>query len=90
MPRALRINPADNVAVVLEDVAAGERIEVMGEGFEVTALGSIPRWHKVALEHIAKDQPVIKYGEEIGRASTEIEAGSFVHTHNVYCTRGYR
>ena len=43
----------------------------------------IPAGHKYALKDIAKDEYVIKYGEIIGRATADIPAGEWVHTHNV-------
>ena len=43
----------------------------------------IPAGHKYALRDIAKDTYVIKYGEIIGRATQDIQAGEWVHTHNV-------
>lgn len=45
--------------------------------------GDIARGHKFALEDIQKGEPVIKYGEIIGRATTDISKGEWVHTHNV-------
>ncbi len=43
----------------------------------------IPAGHKYALRAISKDEYIIKYGEIIGRATTDIKEGEWVHTHNV-------
>ena len=43
----------------------------------------IPAGHKYALCPIACGETVIKYGEIIGRATQDIAAGDWVHTHNV-------
>ncbi len=43
----------------------------------------IPAGHKYALCPIACGETVIKYGEIIGRATQDIAAGEWVHTHNV-------
>ncbi|MBO5736446.1 MAG: altronate dehydratase [Clostridia bacterium] len=43
----------------------------------------IPAGHKYALCDIPKGEYVIKYGEIIGRATQDIKAGEWVHTHNV-------
>ena len=43
----------------------------------------IPAGHKYALRKIEKGEYVVKYGEIIGRATQTIEAGEWVHTHNV-------
>lgn len=47
------------------------------------AEGSIPAGHKVALRDIAADDYVIKYGQIIGRATADIKAGDWVHSHNL-------
>src|SRR6202008_2774327 len=48
----------------------------------VTATGRIMRGHKMAVEPIAKGQPVLKFGQIIGFATEDIAPGSHVHTHN--------
>jgi altronate hydrolase len=77
----LKINPADNVAVALEDVAAGAAVEAAGG--TLTAGQDIPRGHKIALRAIKAGEPVVKYGYPIGNATAEIAAGDWVHTHNI-------
>lgn len=37
----------------------------------------------VAIEPIAKGEPVVKYGEHIGLAANDIKIGEHVHRHNV-------
>jgi len=44
---------------------------------------TIPYGHKVALEDIKKGDYVIKYGYPIGRAKCDIQAGEWVHSHNL-------
>jgi hypothetical protein len=84
-PRALRLDPADNVAVAVARLEAGERIEV--EGASVTLRDPIPIGHKIALVSFPLGAPVIKYHEVIGRTSTSIVAGEHVHVHNVVSSR---
>ncbi len=43
----------------------------------------IPAGHKIALWDIKQGEPVIKYGQTIGRASTDIRKGEWVHSHNL-------
>ena len=43
----------------------------------------IPTGHKLAIITIPSGGMVIKYGEEIGEATTRIEPGDHVHIHNV-------
>lgn len=78
---AVRIDPSDNVATLLGDVAAGEG--VVADGISVTAAKAIPRGHKIALAAIAPGDAVIKYGYPIGRATASIAAGEHVHSDNV-------
>ena len=91
MAKALRINDRDNVAVLLCDAAAREEVEV-GTGPAVVRLPArqtIAFGHKIALADLAAGQPIVKYGEEIGRAGTAIRAGDWVHLHNLDCRRGH-
>lgn len=82
MKRIIKINRADNVAVVLTDgVEAGE---VFNDGDEsVTLAEPIRRGHKFALRHIAEGEPVIKYGYPIGHATRDIAPGEWIHSHNL-------
>ena len=79
---AIRVNPKDNVAVVAADVQAGDLVRV-DDGSEVRAVEAIPRGSKVALNPIGCGEAVVRYGEEIGRATQEIAAGEYVHSHNL-------
>nr|WP_090441023.1 galactarate dehydratase [Pseudomonas benzenivorans] len=74
-PRHIRLNPADNVAVVVNDqgVAAGSTFP---DG--LTAVEGIPQSHKVALVDIAAGEPVRRYGQVIGYALQAIPRGSWV------------
>lgn len=74
----IKINPADDVAVALEDAAKGETVP---EG--IAALQDVPRGHKVALRGIRAGENVIKYGCPIGHATKDIAPGEAVHTHNL-------
>ena len=89
--KALKINARDNCAVLLTDVKKGEPVEVRTDAgvSRLDARCAITSGHKIALVSLAIDQPIIKYGEEIGRAQAAIEAGDWIHLHNVYCRRGH-
>jgi len=80
--RAIKIHPRDNVAVVVADVAAGDLVR-LDDGSEITAAQPIPRGNKVALTSLTAGDPIFRYGEEIGIATTGIAAGDHVHTHNM-------
>lgn len=78
----LVINETDNVAVALQDIAAGA-VLALPDGGEFRAATGIPCGHKVALRAFLEGDPVIKYGEAIGRSSRDIARGEWVHTHNI-------
>lgn len=77
MPDFIRIHPKDNVAVALHTIAAGTVFE------GVTAQTEIPQGHKMALISLESGAQVVKYGFSIGHATAAIEAGQWVHTHNM-------
>ena len=78
---AIQVAPADNVAVLLQDASAGARISIGAT--TMSAAAAICAGHKVALTNIEAGAPVIKYGAAIGRASSAISAGDWVHSHNL-------
>ncbi|MCL4534667.1 MAG: UxaA family hydrolase [Bacteroidetes bacterium] len=88
--RALKMKPNDNTATVLEEVLPGEDViaRMGNEVFTVKAIEKVPFAFKIALTDIPKGGMIYKYGEVIGRASTDIKQGSMVHVHNLEGTRG--
>ena len=86
MNPAIVISTQDNVATALEALEAGQTIRAGGLALAVTE--AIPRGHKVALRPIRAGEVVVKYGSTIGHASSDIAAGTHVHTHNVASDRG--
>ncbi|MFN0159915.1 MAG: UxaA family hydrolase [Burkholderiales bacterium] len=89
MPRAIVLNPGDNVATLIDSGSAGAGCTLQGEATHTLKLATdIPFGHKVCTRDIALDAPVVKYGQVIGRASRAITAGEHVHTHNVDAARG--
>ena len=85
MRNAMIIDAKDNVAVAIEPIAKGDAAVYVCEGKKVSlpALEDITIYHKLATRDIAKGEPVVKYGEHIGIASSDIKAGEHVHVHNV-------
>ncbi len=75
-PLTIRMNDADNVAIVANDggLAAGT---VLPGG--ITLVDRVPQGHKVALRAIAKDEAVLRYNVPIGFALKDIAAGCWVH-----------
>ena len=79
--KGIRLNPKDNVGVVIQDVSAGEAVD-FDNGLVVTVLDDIALPHKLALRDIKAGDYVIKYGEIMGYATVDIPAGRHVHDHN--------
>lgn len=71
-----RVDPSDDVAVALRDLAAGEALDV-------PIAEAIPKGHKVALRAIAAGEAVRKFGFPIGSALADIGVGAHVHSHNL-------
>lgn len=87
--KATMIDGKDNVAVVLSAVDKSAQVEwsAGAQSHAVTAVEAIPLYHKIAVRDIPKGTPVVKYGEHIGIAATDISAGCHVHIHNVQNNR---
>jgi altronate hydrolase len=75
--RLVRLNPADDVAILLQPAEAGD----VCDGIAVRE--AIPAGHKLAMRAIPAGGPVRKYGQVIGFAREAIAAGAHVHVHNV-------
>jgi len=75
----------DNVAVCIRELSQGESLRIQRDDREMklAVKDSIPLGHKIALGDIAEGEPIIKYGEIIGKATRNITSGQHVHIHNV-------
>lgn len=81
MKRGIRIDPRDNVGIVLEHVDPGDWLDI--DGCAVQCRETIEMPHKIALCDIGPGEDVIKYGAAIGYATRKIEKGQHIHVHNV-------
>ncbi|EHI48514.1 altronate dehydratase [SAR116 cluster alpha proteobacterium HIMB100] len=77
MSNFIRLDAGDNVVTVTTALDAGTAVE------QVTTTGLVPRTHKIATAPIQEGEAVRKYAQIIGYASTDIQPGDHVHTHNV-------
>jgi len=75
-PRVVRMHPADNVAIVVNDggLTAGT---VLDKGLVLR--DKVPQGHKVALSDLVSGQAVMRYNVPVGYARQNIPAGSWVH-----------
>jgi galactarate dehydratase len=71
----IRVNPRDNVAIVVRPEGAAAGSELPGG---IVARERIPQSHKVALRDFATGDPILRYGQAIGYANRPIPAGSWV------------
>lgn len=87
---AIMIREIDNVATALRDIQRQERIILgLGEkkkGFMVYQ--AIPYGHKFSIRDINKGEDIVKYGEIIGRAISDIPSGTHAHIQNIESLRG--
>ena len=85
---AILLNPKDDVATALTQLAAGQTVNVtLDDGnTSVTCTTELREdiqfGHKYALRDIAQGEPILKYGLPIGNALEDIPAGAWVHVHN--------
>lgn len=77
MASHIRINPADNVAVALTDLHAGEKLAVDGAG-EISLLEDIPAGHKFTLQELKEGENVVKYGFPIGHVTRDAGKGCLI------------
>jgi altronate hydrolase len=82
LPFLLKIHRLDNVGVALRTLVNGEQSE------ETVTIGDVPAGHKIALQHLRKGEPVVKYGYPIGVATAEIQPGEHVHVQNMASALG--
>ena len=84
------MNPADNTATAVE--AIGPDVDVSmsigGKPVTVHVVDPISFGHKFAVRDIRKGDKIVKYGETIGLATQDIQAGRHVHVHILVSGRG--
>jgi len=79
--KLIKVNPSDNVAVALVNLAAGEVINF--EGQDITVESDVKMKHKIAMVPFNVGDRIIMYGVLVGKASARIEKGGLLSTANV-------
>lgn len=88
MKKAIVLHERDNVATLIDDVSKNTDVTLTGERDETLKIATdIPYGHKCALHPIRKGEKILKYGQVIGRATSDIALGEHVHVHNVEALR---
>lgn len=82
---AIVVDEQDNVVVAIEAIKKGsEVVYVLNDTkCKLIAENDITIYHKLASKNINENEPIIKYGQHIGLAKSDIKAGEHVHIHNV-------
>ena len=80
-PRYIRIDPRDNVAIVVNDFGLPAKTRFPC-GLELRTF--VPQGHKVALVDIAEGAPVRRYNEIIGTAIGPILAGEWIDESRIF------
>ncbi len=75
-PHTIRMHALDNVAIVANDGGLATGTALPGG---LMLVDRVPQGHKVALQDLAADATVLRYGIPIGYALKAIPAGSWVH-----------
>ena len=85
------LSKEDNVSVALCEFKTGDvaNYSIDGESFSIRIKEDIPAYHKISLCRINENSSVYKYGQIIGKATCNIEAGQHVHSHNLVSIREY-
>lgn len=78
----------DDVATALVTLPKDTEVVDEEKAIRVTLKQTIPFGHKFAVRDVPKGAPVHKYGQVIGGASADIQAGEHVHAHNLESLRG--
>lgn len=81
--KTLCLNAGDNVVIALQDIPAGTSLEEDLAGLRIATQTDIPRGHKIASQPIAAGENVVRYGQIIGQAKSDIAPGAHVHTDNL-------
>jgi altronate hydrolase len=75
----IRLHEHDNVLVTRTPLALGQELPEFG----LRMRAQVPAGHKIAARRIAAGERVRKYNVVIGAATRDIEAGEYVHGHNL-------
>lgn len=78
---AVYLHPDDNICVAARTLPAGTVLEAGGR--EVVLASPIKIGHKIAVRPISQGEHVRKYGQIIGQATSDVQPGEWVHSHNL-------
>lgn len=82
MSRFIQLNSKDHVVIALEAILKGEVLQI-DENTQVELKEDIQKGHKILVRPVEKGSDVLKFGYSIGKAKSDLNAGEWVHTHNL-------
>lgn len=82
----LKVHPADNVIVALQDLEQGAQIDF--ENQQYTLMDKVVAKHKFYTVDIPKNGEVIMYGVLVGRVSHDVKKGELMTTENLHHDSG--
>lgn len=81
----------DHVGVAVDDIEPNELVTGVymddDSTIKVKAKGAVQLGHKIAIENLQPNEPVIEYKVQIGSAPNGLDIGDYVHTHNLKTAR---
>ncbi len=75
------LHSQDNILVCCQDTKSGEELDIDSEKLRLSE--DICMGHKIARRSLSAGNKIIKYGQSIGSALRDIDAGEHVHMHNM-------
>src|SRR5258708_40345092 len=78
--KVLNIGPADNVAVALMRLEAGDEVVLDGQSYKIQS--RVPAKHKFALQDFNAGDGIVMYGVLVGQATTVIRKGEALSVAN--------
>ncbi len=77
----IHLHLSDNICVAVRPLAAGDEVKAGDSAVRLNE--PIKAGHKIALCDIPLGKPVLKYGQVIGFATSDVRAGDWIHSHNL-------
>lgn len=81
MPKAIQLDPRDNVLVALADLKSGDVIEHASK--TLTLISAIDAKHRFPIVDLAVGAEVIHYGVLVGRTTRDVKAGELLNVENL-------
>jgi len=78
--KVLKIGPADNVAVALMRLEAGDQVVLDGQSYKIQS--RVPAKHKFALQDFNAGDRIVMYEVLVGQATTAIRRGEVLSVFN--------